>query len=133
MNEIINLEEENIKLKSLLNEISTNNSSTNQKVPFSPDKIKLLEENTQYKNTLIKMNKENQELKMKFHNTFTNKDYIMNMQKKLNLLKKFIEENKSNADNKNQEYERKINNLEKILNEKESLLNQYESLEINKI
>ena len=132
MNPMIYLEEENTKLKSLLKEISTNNSNANQKVLFSPSNIKLLEENAQYRNTLIKMNKENQELKMKFQNKFANNHYIMSMQKELNLLRKIIEENKSNTDNKNQEYEEKINNLEKILNEKEALLNQYETLEINK-
>ena len=132
MNPMIYLEEENTKLKSLLKEISTNISNANQKVLFSPSNIKLLEENAQYRNTLIKMNKENQELKMKFQNKFANNHYIMSMQKELNLLRKIIEENKSNTDNKNQEYEEKINNLEKILNEKEALLNQYETLEINK-
>jgi len=144
MEQIISLEKENINLKSLLSESSTNNSNANQKIPLydgkinnlnnknQRDYIKLLQDNAKYRNTLQKLNKENQELKMKFQNIFNNNNYIMSMQQELNQLRKIIEENNMNTDNKNLEYEQKINNLENILNEKEALLNQYETYENNK-
>ena len=144
MEQIISLEKENINLKSLLSESSTNNSNMNQNIPLSDKRVnnlnniktndykKLLLDNAKYRNSIQKLNKENQDLKMKFQNIFANNNYILSMQQELNQLRKIIEENNMNTDNKNLEYEQKINNLENILNEKEALLNQYEAYENNK-
>ena len=144
MEQIISLEKENINLKSLLSESSTNNSNMNQNIPLSDKRVnnlnniktndykKLMLDNAKYRNSIQKLNKENQDLKMKFQNIFANNNYILSMQQELNQLRKIIEENNINTDNKNFEYEQKINNLENILNEKEALLNQYEAYENNK-
>ena len=144
MEQIISLEKENINLKSLLSESSTNNSNMNQNIPLSDKRVnnlnniktndykKLMLDNAKYRNSIQKLNKENQDLKMKFQNIFANNNYILSMQQELNQLRKIIEENNMNTDNKNLEYEQKINNLENILNEKEALLNQYEAYENNK-
>ena len=144
MEQIISLEKENINLKSILSESSTNNSNMNQNIPLSDKRVnnlnniktndykKLLLDNAKYRNSIQKLNKENQDLKMKFQNIFANNNYILSMQQELNQLRKIIEENNMNTDNKNLEYEQKINNLENILNEKEALLNQYEAYENNK-
>ena len=144
MEQIISLEKENINLKSILSESSTNNSNMNQNIPLSDKRVNnlnniktndyknLMLDNAKYRNSIQKLNKENQDLKMKFQNIFANNNYILSMQQELNQLRKIIEENNMNTDNKNLEYEQKINNLENILNEKESLLNQYEAYENNK-
>ena len=144
MEQIISLEKENINLKSLLSESSTNNSNMIQNIPLSDKRVnnlnniktndykKLMLDNAKYRNSIQKLNKENQDLKMKFQNIFANNNYILSMQQELNQLRKIIEENNMNTDNKNLEYEQKINNLENILNEKEALLNQYEAYENNK-
>ena len=144
MEQIISLEKENINLKSVLSESSTNNSNMIQNIPLSDKRVnnlnniktndykKLMLDNAKYRNSIQKLNKENQDLKMKFQNIFANNNYILSMQQELNQLRKIIEENNMNTDNKNLEYEQKINNLENILNEKEALLNQYEAYENNK-
>ena len=144
MEQIISLEKENINLKSILSESSTNNSNMIQNIPLSDKRVnnlnniktndykKLLLDNAKYRNSIQKLNKENQDLKMKFQNIFANNNYILSTQQELNQLRKIIEENNMNTDNKNLEYEQKINNLENILNEKEALLNQYEAYENNK-
>ena len=144
MEQIISLEKENINLKSILSESSTNNSNMFQNIPLSDKRVnnlnniktndykKLMLDNAKYRNSIQKLNKENQDLKMKFQNIFANNNYILSMQQELNQLRKIIEENNMNTDNKNLEYEQKINNLENILNEKEALLNQYEAYENNK-
>ena len=144
MEQIISLEKENINLKSILSESSTNNSNMIQNIPLSDKRVnnlnniktndykKLMLDNAKYRNSIQKLNKENQDLKMKFQNIFANNNYILSMQQELNQLRKIIEENNMNTDNKNLEYEQKINNLENILNEKEALLNQYEAYENNK-
>ena len=144
MEQIISLEKENINLKSILSESSTNNSNMFQNIPLSDKRVnnlnniktndykKLMLDNAKYRNSIQKLNKENQDLKMKFQNIFANNNYILSMQQELNQLRKIIEENNMNTDNKNLEYEQKINNLENILNEREALLNQYEAYENNK-
>ena len=55
-----------------------------------------------------------------------NNNYILTLQQELYQLKKIIDENNINNNNKDSDYEQKINNLQNILNEKEALINKYE-------
>ena len=93
--------------------------------------MKLLQENKKYKNSLIQLSKENQELKTQLQNFGINNNYILPLQQELNQLKKIIDENNLNNNNKNSNYEEKINNLQNILNEKEALINKYEQYNNN--
>ena len=137
MKQIISLEKENINLKTLISETTSNSSNANNKINLPNKKvsnanniskqnqIKLLQENKQYKNSLVKLTKENQELKIKLQNLGMNNNYILTLQQELYQLKKIIDENNIN-NNKDSDYENKINNLQNILNEKEALINKYE-------
>ena len=137
MKQIISLEKENINLKTLISETTSNSSNANNKINIPNKKvsnanniskqnqIKLLQENKQYKNSLVKLTKENQELKIKLQNLGMNNNYILTLQQELYQLKKIIDENNIN-NNKDSDYENKINNLQNILNEKEALINKYE-------
>ena len=138
MKQIISLEKENINLKTLISETTSNSSNANNKINIPNKKvsnanniskqnqIKLLQENKQYKNSLVKLTKENQELKIKLQNLGMNNNYILTLQQELYQLKKIIDENNINNNNKDSDYEQKINNLQNILNEKEALINKYE-------
>ena len=138
MKQIISLEKENINLKTLLSDTTSNSSNANNKINIPNKKItnvnniskqnqiKLLQENKQYKNSLVKLTKENQELKIQLQNLGMNNNYILTLQQELNQLKKIIDENNVNNNNKDSDYEQKINNLQNILNEKEALINKYE-------
>ena len=138
MKQIISLEKENINLKTLISETTSNSSNANNKINLPNKKvsnanniskqnqIKLLQENKQYKNSLVKLTKENQELKIKLQNLGMNNNYILTLQQELYQLKKIIDENNINNNNKDSDYEQKINNLQNILNEKEALINKYE-------
>ena len=147
MKQIIFLEKENITLKNLLSDTASSSSNTNNKkinlqnnkinninVPNNISKLeqmKLLQENKKYKNSLIHLSKENQELKTQLQNLGINNNYILPLQQELNQLKKIIDENNLNNNNKNSNYEEKINNLQNILNEKEDLINKYEQYNNN--
>ena len=147
MKQIIFLEKENITLKNLLSDTASSSSNTNNKkinlqnnkinninVPNNISKLeqmKLLQENKKYKNSLIQLSKENQELKAQLQNLGINNNYILPLQQELNQLKKIIDENNLNNNNKNSNYEEKINNLQNILNEKEALINKYEQYNNN--
>ena len=147
MKQIIFLEKENITLKNLLSDTASSSSNTNNKkinlqnnkinninVPNNISKLeqmKLLQENKKYKNSLIQLSKENQELKAQLQNLGINNNYILPLKQELNQLKKIIEENNLNNNNKNSNYEEKINNLQNILNEKEALINKYEQYNNN--
>ena len=147
MKQIIFLEKENITLKNLLSDTTSSSSNTNNKkinlqnnkinninVPNNISKLeqmKLLQENKKYKNSLIQLSKENQELKAQLQNLGINNNYILPLQQELNQLKKIIDENNLNNNNKNSNYEEKINNLQNILNEKEALINKYEQYNNN--
>ena len=147
MKQIIFLEKENITLKNLLSDTASSSSNTNNKkinlqnnkinninVPNNINKLeqmKLLQENKKYKNSLIQLSKENQELKAQLQNLGINNNYILPLQQELNQLKKIIDENNLNNNNKNSNYEEKINNLQNILNEKEALINKYEQYNNN--
>mgnify|MGYP002857746249 CR=1 FL=1 len=147
MKQIIFLEKENITLKNLLSDTASSSSNTNNKkfnlqnnkinninVPNNISKLeqmKLSQENKKYKNSLIQLSKENQELKAQLQNLEINNNYILPLQQELNQLKKIIDENNLNNNNKNSNYEEKINNLQNILNEKEALINKYEQYNNN--
>ena len=147
MKQIILLEKENITLKNLLSDTASSSSNTNNKkinlqnnkinninVPNNISKLeqmKLLQENKKYKNSLIQLSKENQELKAQLQNFGINNNYILPLKQELNQLKKIIDENNLNNNNKNSNYEEKINNLQNILNEKEALINKYEQYNNN--
>ena len=147
MKQIIFLEKENITLKTLLSDTASSSSNTNNKkinlqnnkinninVPNNISKLeqmKLLQENKKYKNSLIQLSKKNQELKAQLQNLGINNNYILPLQQELNQLKKIIDENNLNNNNKNSNYEEKINNLQNILNEKEALINKYEQYNNN--
>ena len=147
MKQIILLEKENITLKNLLSDTASSSSNTNnKKINLQNNKInninvsnniskleqmKLLQENKKYKNSLIQLSKENQELKAQLQNLGINNNYILPLKQELNQLKKIIDENNLNNNNKNSNYEEKINNLQNILNEKEALINKYEQYNNN--
>ena len=146
MEKIISLEKENINLKSLLSDTTSNSSYANKKINLSSNKLnninnnkstnktdnaKLLQENQKLRNFLIKAKKENQELKIQLQNLGMNSNYITSMQQELDQLRKIIEENNANNENKASDYEQKINNLQNILNQKEALINQYETYNNN--
>ena len=96
MKQIISLEKENINLKTLLSDTTSNSSNANNKINIPNKKItnvnniskqnqiKLLQENKQYKNSLVKLTKENQELKIQLQNLGMNNNYILTLQQELN-------------------------------------------------
>ena len=95
MKQIISLEKENINLKTLLSDTTSNSSNANNKINI-PNK-KITNNNNLSKQNQIKLLQENKQYK-----------------------------NNINNNNKDSDYEQKINNLQNILNEKEALINKYE-------
>ena len=141
MERIISLEKENINLKSIITDTTSNSSNVNNKINLSKinlnninnnvKNIKMFQDNKKLRNALIKLSKENQELKQRLQNFGMNSNYIIKMQQELDQLRKIIEENNINNENKVSNYEQKINDLQNILNEKEALINQYENYNNN--
>ena len=105
MQEIIILQRENIKLKSL----SQSNDLSNS------DKVKTFQNNNININKLLEENKKSKEKIKNYNNT------IIGLKQELQDLRKFTEENNY----KSLENEQQINNLQNVLNEKDELINQY--------
>ena len=131
MQQIISLEKENIDLKCLVEGTGVENRSlrirNNPINNISQIKRKTINNNNNdLKNSLQKLTRENQNLKEQLKSLELQNDYVKNMKQELDQLKKIIEEENINNNNKNVEYEQKIKNLQNLLNDKEALLNQYE-------
>ena len=140
--EIINLQRENIKFKSLLKDKKGNNNinaNNNEFFKLKNENIKLKNLINNYekdkinmRNSLIKLGQENKDLnrqlvllERQFKTNDGNNNYkenIMSLQNELTQLRKITEDN----NNKNTIYEQQIINLENLLNEKEELINNYE-------
>ena len=140
IDEIINLQREIIKIKSLLKDKSKNNNNINKndlfKIQDENNKLKNIINNyerdkSNMRNSLLKLGQENKDLvnqllikDRQFKAIDGNNNYkenIMNLQNELTQLRKITDEN----NNKNIIYEQQIIKLENILNEKEELINNY--------
>ena len=149
MNEIINLQRENINLKSELEESKYNDEThpkkSQSKIVNENSKAGLLEkENIKLKNIINNIEKEKNNLKSNLYR-FSKENKVLN--KKLELqanqlqalsnnsnyneniikLQQELEElrNMTKEKYKGGDYEQQINNLQNILNEKDELINQY--------
>jgi len=149
MKEIINLQRENLNLKSELEETKNNDNihaiKTQSKLSHENSKVGLLEneniklkniinniekEKNNLKNNLLRIIKENKALNKKLElqanqlqalsNNSNYNENIINLQQELEELRNMTKEKYKGGD-----YEQQINNLQNILNEKDELINQY--------
>ena len=124
---IIDLQRENISLKSLINDSTMNNSLMNNNIDnIKMNNLKLSEENKNLKLMLTQANLENNQINSHLQVMGMNNGYITSMQQELNQLKKIIDENNITNNKKNLEYQEQINNLQNMLKTKDALLKQYE-------
>ena len=149
MKEIINLQRENLNLKSELEETKNNDNihaiKTQSKLSHENSKVGILEneniklkniinniekEKNNFKNNLLRIIKENKALNKKLElqanqlqalsNNSNYNENIINLQQELEELRNMTKEKYKGGD-----YEQQINNLQNILNEKDELINQY--------
>ena len=156
--EIISLQRENIKIKSLLNNNTNMNNNINTETgiidvmgkrknsynnPTNSDVMKLINENTKLKNiinnyekekknmrnSLYKLGQQNNQLNSQIH-SLEETNYNETI---LSLQQELEQLRKMTEENNNKslEYEQQINNLQKKLNEKDILINQYKEKMIN--
>ena len=147
--DIITLQKENIKMKTLLNDNSVNynnyfyvnsqnnNNLNNELLKYKEENKKLKnilsnseKEKTNLRNSLYNLNEKNNLLNNQIQTFANNSNYnktILSLQQELGQLRKITEE----YNYKSLDYEQKINNLNITLKEKDKLINQYKNNNAN--